>query len=198
MQVGKRSAREHYPGSLVSDRSWKPVLFCIKGPRNRPMRSDRYSGTRLIGRIGVTPLCCSAEHVNHARRFIRRLRFALHGIHRIPIGFMHIGGSPILFSLPGTQTHSLVPLAKTVSVPSAPSSATVAFLVTCSGPESRALVIFGSCARSCICWPFVFAVRRSESVSFERTKLRPELLLNDAAVPIAAMTKSLRVPMFTP
>jgi hypothetical protein len=30
-------------------------------------------------------------------------------IHRIPMGFMHIGGSPILFSFPGVQTHSFVP-----------------------------------------------------------------------------------------
>src|SRR6266550_2538873 len=43
MQVGKRSARKHYPGSFVADRSWKPVLFCIKGPRNHPMRTDWYS-----------------------------------------------------------------------------------------------------------------------------------------------------------
>jgi predicted transcriptional regulator len=61
-------------------------------------------------------------------------------------GFMHIGGSPILFSLPGTQIHSLVPLPRTVGVPPAPSSATVASLVICLGPERRALVILGSSA----------------------------------------------------
>jgi hypothetical protein len=173
MQVGKRSSRKHYPCPLIADSSWKPALHCVEGPRYHPMRPDWYSGTRLIGRIGIAPLCCSAKHVNHARSFIRWLRFALHGVHHpsIPIGFMHIGGSPILFSSPGTQTHSLVPLAKTVSVPSVPSSATVAFLVTCSGPESRALVILGSSAWSCTCWPFVFAVRRSGSVCFEKTKL---------------------------
>jgi len=47
MQVGKRSAREHYPGSLVSDRSWKPALFCIKGPRNHPMRPIGIAGLVL-------------------------------------------------------------------------------------------------------------------------------------------------------
>src|ERR1700752_623612 len=62
-------------------------------------------------------------------------------IHCLPMGFMHIGGSPILFSFPGVQTHSFVPLTRTVRVRSAAISATVASLVTCSGPERRALVI---------------------------------------------------------
>src|SRR5450432_2814620 len=64
------------------------------------------------------------------------------------MGFTHIGGSPILFSFPGVQTHSFVPLNRTVIVPSAAISATVASLVTCAGPERRALVILGSSARS--------------------------------------------------
>src|SRR3984893_18401840 len=74
-------------------------------------------------------------------------------IHRIPMGFMHIGGSPILFSFPGVQTHSFVPLTKTIMVPSAAISATVAPLVTCSRPERRALLILGSSALSVMSWP---------------------------------------------
>jgi hypothetical protein len=38
----------------------------------------------------------------------------------------------------------------------------------------------------------------AEAVCFERPRIRTELLLTDAAVPIPAMTKSLRVLMFTP
>src|ERR1700688_244001 len=67
-------------------------------------------------------------------------------IQRMPMGFMHIGGSPILFSSPGTQTHSFVPLTRTVMEPSRFSSAIVASLVTCSGPERRALLTLGSSA----------------------------------------------------
>src|SRR3984957_12307284 len=74
-------------------------------------------------------------------------------IHRIPMGFMHIGGSPILFSFPGVQTHSFVPLTKIVMVPLAAISATVLSLVTCSGPDRRALVILGSSALSVMSWP---------------------------------------------
>src|SRR5260370_16840957 len=74
-------------------------------------------------------------------------------IHCIPMGFMHMGGRPILFSSPGVQTHSFVPLTKIVMVPSAAISATVAFWVTCSGPERRALVILGSSALLVIFWP---------------------------------------------
>ena len=40
----------------------------------------------------------------------------------------HMGGRPILFSSPGVQTHSFVPLTKTIMAPSAEISATVAFL----------------------------------------------------------------------
>src|SRR5260370_9540012 len=74
-------------------------------------------------------------------------------IHCIPLGFMHMGWRPILSSSPRVQTHSFVPLTKIVMVPSAAISATVAFWVTCSGPERRALVILGSSALSVISWP---------------------------------------------
>src|ERR1700722_14160843 len=77
-------------------------------------------------------------------------------IHRIPIGFIHIGGSPILFSSPGVHTHSLVPLTSTVMAPPAPKMATVASLVTCAGPERRALLTLGSSALSVISWPLAF------------------------------------------
>src|SRR5580704_12056359 len=72
-------------------------------------------------------------------------------IHCMPIGFMHIGGAPILFSSPGTQTHSFEPFASTIMLPSAAMSATVASFVTTSGPDRRALRILGSTALSPVC-----------------------------------------------
>src|ERR1700733_1060456 len=79
-------------------------------------------------------------------------------IHRMPIGFMHIGGAPTLFSSPGTQTHWLLPLTRTVMEPPLPSSETVASLVTCSGPDRRARVILGSSALSITSSPFLSAL----------------------------------------
>jgi hypothetical protein len=72
-------------------------------------------------------------------------------IHCMPIGFMHIGGAPILFSSPGVQTHSFDPFASMIMLPSAAISATVASLVTTSGPDRCALRILGSSALSAIC-----------------------------------------------
>src|SRR3984893_16036302 len=122
-------------------------------------------------------------------------------IHRIPMGFIHIGGSPILFSFPGVQTHSFVPLTRTVIVPSTAISATVASLVTCSGPERRALVILGSSPLSVMYLPPGFG--SSDTVSFrpvssiaespDRAKVWPELLLSKAATAIVVARKSLRV-----
>src|SRR3984885_996324 len=73
-------------------------------------------------------------------------------------------GRRFLFSFPGVQTHSLVPLTRTVMVPSAAISATVASLVTCSGPERRALVILGSFPLSIMYWPS--GVGSLDAVSF--------------------------------
>src|ERR1700733_769479 len=122
-------------------------------------------------------------------------------IHRIPIGFMHIGGTPILFSFPGVQTHSLAPLTRTVMVPSAAISATVASLVTCSGPARRALVILGSSPLSVMYCPPGFG--SSDAVSFrpgssiaespDRAKVWPELLVSKAAAAIVVARNSLRV-----
>src|ERR1700731_164018 len=122
-------------------------------------------------------------------------------IHRIPMGFMHIGGAPILFSFPGVQTHSLVPFTTTVIVPSAAISATVASLVTCSGPARRALVILGSSPLSVIYWPP--GVGSLDTVSFrpvsstvespDRAGVWPELLVSKAAAAIVVARNSLRV-----
>ena len=62
--------------------------------------------------------------------------------HCMPIGSSAIGTSPMMFSLPGLQTHSLVPLDNTCRCPSASISATVASAVTIEGPERRARLIF--------------------------------------------------------
>src|SRR5580700_11475547 len=117
------------------------------------------------------------------------------------MGFMHIGGSPILFSFPGVQTHPFVPLTGTVMVLSAAISATVASLVTCSGPERRALVILGSSPLSVIYWPP--EVSSLDTVSFrpgsstmegpDRAALWPELLGSKAAAAIVVARNSLRV-----
>src|SRR5260370_36021374 len=122
-------------------------------------------------------------------------------IHRIPMEFMHIGGSPILFSFPGVQTHSFVPLTKTVKVPSAAISATVASLVPCSGPERRALVILGSSPLSVMYWPP--GVGSLDTVSFrpvssivetpDRAAVWPELLVSQAAPAIVVARNPLRV-----
>src|ERR1700733_3964311 len=122
-------------------------------------------------------------------------------IHRIPMGFMHIGGTPILFSFPGVQTHSLVPLTRTVRVPSAAISATVASLVTCSGPARRALVILGSSPLSVPYWPP--ETRSLDTISFrpisstverpDRASACPELLVSKAAAAIVVARNSLRV-----
>src|ERR1700735_1142077 len=122
-------------------------------------------------------------------------------IHRIPMGFMHIGGSPILFSFPGVQTHSLVPLTRTVIVPSAAISATVASLVTCSGPERRALIILGSSALSVIYWPpgvgssNAGSSRPVSSIveSPDRASVWLALLVSKAAAAIVVARNSLRV-----
>src|SRR5258705_10375465 len=90
-------------------------------------------------------------------------------IHCMPAGFMHIGGAPILFSSPGTHTHSFDPLTRIVMVPSAFNSATVACLVTCSGPESRALVIRGSSALSSMSCPLSPGVSSANHVQLART-----------------------------
>src|SRR5258708_5472484 len=121
-------------------------------------------------------------------------------IHCIPMGFMHIGGRPILFSSPGVQTHSFVPLTKIVMVPSAAISATVAFWVTCSGPERRALVILGSSALSIISWPpgvgslgsVSFRPDSSKVESPDRAAVWPEPV-NKAAAGIVVARNSLRV-----
>src|SRR5258708_30728821 len=110
-------------------------------------------------------------------------------IHCIPMGFMHIGGRPILFSSPGVQTHSFVPLTKIVMVPSAAISATVAFWVTCSGPERRALVILGFSALSVISRPpgvgsfgtGSFLPAPSKAVGPDRAAVWPETIHKTAA-----------------
>src|SRR3984885_13318725 len=118
------------------------------------------------------------------------------------MGFMHIGGSPILFSFPGVQTHSFVPLTRTVMVPSAAISATVASLVTCSGPERRALVILGSSALSVMFESPRFGSLNAVSFrplaaategSKNSDKGCHELLVSEAAAAIVVVTNPLRV-----
>src|SRR5271154_2325217 len=150
VQILVRGPCKHHPSASVANCGRKAICRSIERPCDHPVRAYWDSGTGFIRRIGVASLCGAAQHINHPGRCVRWLRLSLHGIHHPSHthGFMHMGGSPILFSFPGVQTHSFVPWTRTVMVPSAAISATVASLVTCSGPERRALLTLGSSALS--------------------------------------------------
>jgi hypothetical protein len=132
MQVRVRSSRKHHPCSTVANSRRKPTRRSIERPCDHPMRSNRNRRAGLIHGIGVASLRSATQHVDQTRRCVGWLRLALHNVDHPPhtMGFKHIGGAPILFSSPGVQTHSFVPLTRTVMMPPGPSSAIVASLLT--------------------------------------------------------------------
>src|ERR1700733_2238787 len=87
-------------------------------------------------------------------------------IHTMPIGSAHMSAAPTMFWSPGMQIHSLVPGRRTVMLPSVPSSATVASLVTQGGPASVARLIFSCLMPSAMIWECVSAFITSSRLFF--------------------------------
>jgi len=136
--------------SRIADRSGEAAVFRAKRPKHHPMWSYGNGRARPIeGRV-VAMLRGPAKHVTQSRSAIRgagfRARASLN--HCIPSSSTHIGGSPILFSFPGVQIQPLLPLRRTVVVPSWSISATVASRVISAGPERIARAIFTAFSRS--------------------------------------------------
>jgi hypothetical protein len=89
-----------HPGAFVANRGGRPFAAALKG--HVIIQCDPMGIAGLVLSEGfVSLLCVAVQHVNHSGHFVRRLPCIASIIHRIPMGFMHIGGSPILFSFPG-------------------------------------------------------------------------------------------------
>src|SRR5580700_5631400 len=105
------------------------------------MRTDGNGRAGTVERVGVAALQRPVQHVDKAGGRVRRPGLPRHHVHH-PLGSAHMSAAPMMFSFPGMHTHWFVPVRKTVILPSAPISVTVASRVMTSGPERSARRIF--------------------------------------------------------
>ena len=168
VQIRVRGSRKHHPSTFVANGGRKAIRRSVKRPCDHPVRSDGNSGTGFIRRIGVASLSGAAQHVNHSGRCVGRFRLSLHGIHHPSHAhWVHTHGRVADFVFVSRCTHPLIrSLDQNGNGSVGIQSATVASLVTCSGPERRALLILGSSALSVMPW-------RPGVESLDSVSLRP-------------------------
>src|SRR5215471_7261488 len=76
VQVRVRSTCEHHHGARVPHHGGKASCFRIEWPEDHPVGTDGNRRASRVERVRKASLGCAVQHVNQARRGVRRLRLS--------------------------------------------------------------------------------------------------------------------------